>query len=257
MVYWCNGQGFTHSAYPSLEKQLREWSKENPRLPKEARASIDFVTHYQGPSTVYDYNGKPSSWSDFLRCMKKNDIGPVNPNVRRFLIEDTSSPMAGQYGIRSLENLRKHTIVGVYESIVVTNDTFYDIRKEFREKYGEEEYRLATWELHRYAIDLGESNELLAVGLPTNDHGSELCYINDGKYAPYETESHVLDRSPNVRLLTIYPFGFPLVIVLTTQSVAKNTELLLSYGEGYWKNEKNFRDKWLSLDQCIRRGMNT
>jgi hypothetical protein len=129
---------------------------------------------------------------------KKNYINGIEIKI----ITDPSHIVCGERGVFAEKEFKVGDIIGQYTGKIVTSDAF-----------------------GKYVASLKTDDDLL--GVDAENTGNEMRFIND--YRNIKPE-------PNCQLSHTSVDGKPIVLVCVVKQINENDELLLNYGEGYWKS---------------------
>ena len=149
-------------------------------------------------------NQVPNNWPNNIKyinyiendqCLKNNS--GILDGIELKLINNTEHILNGQYGIFATRNFNVFDIIGVYTGSV--------IKSEYSDRY------------------TARINDNLSIS--ANKCGNETRFINDYR--------NIADNC-NCKLSYANINNINMRIVIVTNPIKKNQELLLDYGEGYW-----------------------
>lgn len=139
--------------------------------------------------------------------------------IQTIYLDDTYTVevLRGQKGVVAINDIPANTPVAIYEGKYCSKAGDYTVNLvSDRAVVGDPRWEGYVEHVHYY-LD------------PTTENPCK--YINDFRGHP--------DVSPNCSFITVMTdTGYCMAVILTTRDIKKDENLLVDYGEGYWKNKK-------------------
>lgn len=150
----------------------------------------------------------PKNWPahlEYINIMKYPKYIPkklYNKNVKIKLIDDENHICSGQYGLFAFNKIQKFDVLGEYTGVISTNGGRY----------------VAGFKNLEYTNNFG---------VDAQESGNELRFINDYRN---------INVKPNTILKNVYIDKRPKILVVATEDIEEDEELLLNYGLGYYNS---------------------
>ena len=203
-------------------------------------------------------------WNDLVHLLFEQESPssklPVHSSLELFCVpEDPAWPTSlwKQKGLRVKRGRRipAQTLLGTYAGWIGYEEEYKALFPPV-EAYGGNE---AQWikgnsKLASYTICCKHYSQLfphpmgrLLIAAP--GMGNWMAAINDGTWSPgsHEDVDMAKNRPPNVGFLEILHQGWPYMLVVTTRDVEAGEEILVDYGEEYWKE---YLDTMTRAESC-------
>eukprot|EP00854_Cymbomonas_tetramitiformis_P001431 gene1431-2050_t len=252
---YCTSKYFRGQLLSPCSQQLFRLDWTEDRASRSADCRVLSVADSKGtvPMKVYGFDGNLVTWGEaWAKLQHRVSVSTeVHPSVEIFTIpaEDDMAPPAlrdGQSkGLRvhsSVHKLGKGTLIGMYDGWVALNNAEYSVRvavgvhEKAYESYAVEFDR---WnDLNQKALE-GDSLLITAYG---EGRFNAMKYINDISYDPMNG-IHPMDRLANVRFVEVEVDGWPYLLVITIADIMGGDEILLAYGNDYWKGMQKVHER--------------
>ncbi|KEI72068.1 hypothetical protein GV64_16235 [Endozoicomonas elysicola] len=200
-----------------LKKSLRKGkTKTKIILPETVKKKIlaDFKNHHLL---------NPNYWSQivehWLSLSAKSRQKSIDALLRPITINnsDPRKKLHGQYGVLAARDISPYSVIAPYSGVYCIGS---DILKE-KAFYGTN--------VGRYAVDCSIDN--MQIDLCAYGHGNITLCINAN--TTYSKDEPVLNDNACFALI-IYQ-GWPYIFVISISEIQKNAEVLIDYGQYYWK----------------------
>ncbi|KAK3255985.1 hypothetical protein CYMTET_34857 [Cymbomonas tetramitiformis] len=160
---------------------------------------------------------------------------------------DPRRALRGEKGLFAARPLSALSVIGAYTGSVLF-DPEYLQRTQFVSKLHHESYLYEIKSPEDWTDVEGDMLPSLVVDAV--DSGNDLRFINDYHFDPLPDDStssapmggttlsaraHPQDKKTNVMFLEVYHKDWPYVFVVAVDDIARDTELLISYGDDYWE----------------------
>lgn len=159
--------------------------------------------------------------------------------VRLVPDDDPREDLRGQHGVFAIRAIPAWTIIGQYCGQLSLGSEIHYGRNNLR-KLGKLSYML---QIENAFDDLLADDDAVKIDcypdpstrsgrFPNPPKGNECMFINDARGCPNPS------RAENVMFLEILRKGWPHIFVVSMQAISPGSELKISYGKNYWKDQE-------------------